>query len=149
MVSRGFLSTVILVQTIVVLLLGVHIHDIANRTVMSKARDQDILVDISKLTIQSATQTHPMFAYDHASKAYILLTDLIMRHGGVKSVETNLRVKGGRVANIQHQVESQYKKVQSYIMQHIIKDQPLFNVGLNVDAGLLPDNLCISTQGSR
>lgn len=144
MFSKGFLSAVIFVQTIVLLLLVVHVCDVANRTVLGKARDQDVLVDISKLTIQSATQTHPLFAYDHASKAHILLADLILRHGGAKAVESNLRIKTGKVSNIHCQVENQYKKVQSYIMQHIIKDQPLFNVDMNTDAGLLSSTVCLA-----
>ena len=136
MMSRGFYSLLFVVLIIAIIFLVFHIVDISNRCQQSKVQEQDKITKIARLIVQSATQDHPLFKYEHSLEAKILLNDIITKNGGLVMAEKNLKLPQGKMEMLREQIKEQHEDVQSYIMDKIIERHPKYDTHINELAGL-------------
>lgn len=136
MMSRGVMSLVIVVELICIIFLVFQVQDNSNKCRDSRQRHQDRVMKAARLIVQSATQSHPLFAHDHAIEAKIIIDDIINSSGGVVIAEKDLKLTKGKLESLRTQIYDQYQDVQSFIMDKIIEHNPKLDTDMNEVAGL-------------
>ena len=137
MASHSLYAVAIVIQIVIILLMAFHIQDMTSRCKTERVRDQERLTRIARLLVQSATQSHPLFAHDHVVEAKVLLDDLITRHGGIQHAEKNLRLMSGKVSMLKDHIQQQLLDIQTYLMETILEKCPQLQTTLNESAGLV------------
>ena len=101
----------------------------------ASTQDQDCVVLIARQLVKSATQSHPLFALEHAAKATYMLEDLERRHGSISQAERRLKIPNGKLLHLQTKVKKQYRGIQAAVVQALTVIEPRLDTPLNVDAG--------------
>lgn len=114
----------------------VHLFDTTDKHRKDRINDQDKVTRSARLIVQSATQTHPLFAWNHATEARYILNDTISRYGDILSTEKSLRLPSGKLDLLQRQITEQHESVETYIMEKIIGFDARFDTDANDMAGL-------------
>lgn len=133
---RGLCTFVIVLQIVVILFLVFQIQDTTWKCKDERQRDQERVTKAARLIVQSATQSHPLFAHDHATEAKFLLDEIIESHGGVVMTEKVLKLSSGKLETLRNQIYDQHQEVQAFLMDKIIEKHPKFDTELNDAAGL-------------
>jgi hypothetical protein len=124
-ISDGICATYFVLSIIVFIFLSFQINEMHNRDLDFKHKDEDDLMRASKLTLQSATQTHPLFAHDHALEAKLILDKVMGQYGGsVTQTEKVLKMSKGHIENIKAQIYTQYEYTRNYMIGKIIEVHP-------------------------
>jgi hypothetical protein len=134
--TKSLFALVLVVQTIIIISLLFQIRSTACKYSDNLLREQDQVTKAARLIVQSATQSHPLFAHDHAIEAKIIIDEIINSNNGVVAAENNLKLTFGKLETLRSQIYEQYKDVQSYIMEHVIDKDARFDTELNEAAGL-------------
>jgi single-stranded DNA-specific DHH superfamily exonuclease len=124
-------------MSVVIVFLGMQVHDTTNRTKDAKRLGQDNVTHAARLLVQSATQTHPFLSYQHALEAKFTLDRTIRLHGGLHSAAKELRIDVTRLQKLRRQVDEQTESVQDFLMERVLSVHPELDVDLNADAGLV------------
>ena len=135
--QRNTLLYICVIQLVLITLLVLHAKETRKNKTETHAHDNDLLAFICKRVIQSATQSHPMLAYEHVMKARVMMSELTRRYGTLRSLEQALGLHTGRAALIEQEVNDQHSKVQAYLMNNILNACPEFDLELNHDARLV------------
>ena len=134
--TRSFFALLIVVELVVIIFLIFQVQDNNNKHKDNRMKDQDRITKAARLIVQSATQSHPLFAHVHAMEAKIILDDIIDSHGGLVLSEKNLKFPKGKLEALRVQIYEHYNEVQSYLMEQIIEKHPKFDLEINDAAGL-------------
>lgn len=71
--TKGLVAFAFVILVIVIIFLMFQVNDNANRCKEDKRTDQDRVREASRLLVQSATQEHPVFAFEAAHKAKLII----------------------------------------------------------------------------
>jgi hypothetical protein len=134
--TRGIFALLIVVELIVIIFLIFQVQDNSNKCKDVRLKEQDRVTKAARLIVQSATQSHPLFAHDHSIEAKLIVDDIINSNGGVVMAEKNLKLAKGKLEILRSQIYEQYQDVQTYLMDKIIEKNPKFDTELNDTAGL-------------
>lgn len=102
-------------------------------------RDQECVILIARQLVKSATQSHPLFALEHASKAEFMLEDLERRHGNIAQAEIRLKLRAGKLQSLRDKVHTQHEHIQSALVRAIAAIDPRLDTPLNQDAGYVSE----------
>ena len=136
MLGKGFFALLLVLSFVVIIFLLFQIQDTSNRSRDVKIKDQEKITKAARLIVQSATQSHPLFAHDHAMEAKIIIDEVIHSNGGISMAEKYLKLPKGKLDTLRSQINDQYQDTQSFLMEEIIKKIPKLETELNEDAGL-------------
>jgi hypothetical protein len=134
--TKGLTALIFLVLTVIIIFLVFQINDNSNRCREVRTSQQERVTKAARLIVQATTQEHPLFSYDHALEAKILLDEVIANNGGVLMSEKNLKLEKGRLESLRKQIYQQYQDNQNVMMDKIIERRPELDVDINEDAGL-------------
>lgn len=136
MISNSFLSMIFVLQLVVILFLMFQVQSMTNFNRDWRSSEQDNIAKAARLVVKSATQNHKLFSHEHAIEAKIIVNEIIHRHGGVTAAEKNLKLPKGKLESLKNHINIQLQDVQSYLMEEIIKSNPVFDTDLNEMANL-------------
>ena len=112
-----------------------------------KSRNSDRAVDhqasvgkAARLLVQSATQTHPILALDHAMEARFIMDRVVNQYGSTKQAEEALKLEKYSLSDLHNQIKQQSVNVQDYVMAHVIRDNSSLNLKINPMAGFTNKN---------
>lgn len=135
--SGGLAALIFVMLIVVIIFLGLQVNDNAHRYKETKLSHQNRVTKAGRLLIQSATQSHPIFAHEHALEAKIIIDEVIQEHGGMMMAERNLKLPKGKLENLRSKIYAQYQDIQSHVMENLIARQPDLDIEENEDAGLV------------
>jgi len=125
-----------ILSIIVIIFLMFQINENFNNGRDCRMKDQEQVTKAAKLLVQSATQSHVLFAYEHSLESKFILDNIINQQGGVVLAEKNLKLPKGDLDKLKTNVSKQHQKMQDYLMTEIIKVFPQFETEINDQAGL-------------
>jgi hypothetical protein len=128
--------TYFVLSIVVIIFLMFQLNENFNQCQDVHTRNQDQIIRAAKLIVQSATQSQPLFAYEHALESKFILEEVINQHNGIVLTEKNLKMPKGQLDKLRTQVQTQHQKMQDFIMTEIINVYPQFDTEANNAAGL-------------
>ena len=135
---NGLAAIVFVTFMFVVVVLGFQVLENNHRVQDGRVSDQETVTQAARLIVQSATQEHPLLAYEHALQAKLLLDGVLARHGGPTQAAQHLSMEFSRVTALKDQIRQQYETVQSALMYQLMTQDPRLDLReLNEDAGLV------------
>jgi hypothetical protein len=131
---RSLCALIMVVQLIIIIFLIFQAHDSAYKYVELRERNHDKMAKAARLLIQSATQTHPLIAYNHAIRGKFLLDDIVYTFGSVRMAEQQLKIPTHKLQKLVTQMDKQFHDLQDFMMHQIIIQFPQFDVAFNETA---------------
>ncbi len=128
--------TYFVLSIIVIIFLMFQLNENFNQCQDLHVHNQDQITRSAKLIVQSATQSQPLFAYEHALEAKFILDEVINKHNGIVLTEKHLKLPKGQLDKLRTQVNLQHQKMQDFLMTDIVNVYPQFDTEANNAAGL-------------
>jgi hypothetical protein len=134
---KGLSSLIFVIGIIVIIFLVFQVSENSKRCKESRVSNQDKISECAKLGVQSATQHHFLFAYEHAHEAKLIFDNVVNQYGGLNAAEKSLKMPQGRMESLRESIYLQFEDTQTNLMKIIISQYPDFNITLNEDARLM------------
>jgi len=133
----GITALVFLALVVFNVFLVIQAHNNAQRQKQTKIDQRKQFQTASELYIQSCTQNHPIFAYEHIVQAKLILDEVIAQNGGLVFAEKNLTMPKGKLTALQAKIEQRFAEMRDSVMTKFIERHPELDVDVNEDAGLV------------
>ena len=146
--TRGLVALIFVMMVIIIIFLVFQVYDNSNKCKDVRIAQQDQMKDAARLIVQSATQNHPLFAYNYAIQSKLKIDNIIDAHGGISTAERNLKIPKGRLENLRKEVYERYQDIEALMMEGILKKYPELDLEINDEAGLRKKHKSSSSKSS-
>lgn len=132
--KQGLVVFLFIVLVFINVMLAFQVYDDRSKTRDARLNQQEQVQRSAQLYVQSVTQSHPMFAYDHSKDAKTLLDDIISRYNGVTAAEKALKLPSGRIDSLRKKNDERLENMRDYIMEKVIELNPQLDMEENETA---------------